>query len=278
MNVGGTSAGGTSAGERHVWQLRNGAAELRNDLLAAEEPLEIQLRAGHESQTVAITMRTPGHDAELAAGFLFAEGVIYAKEVIRQMDHEPQPSGDNFLVVELDAPRLPPLPHLQRHFFTSSACGICGKTMLEEVGRRGVRAPAGPHVAPDLLFTLTDRLRESQTLFAATGGLHAAALFTAEGQLVALREDVGRHNALDKLVGWGLLQNRLPFHDHLLLVSGRASYELVQKALVAGIGLFCAVGAPSTLAVALAERFGATVVGFLREERCNVYCHPQRLM
>jgi FdhD protein len=184
----------------------------------------------------------------------------------------------NALRVQLRSPSLPELPQLDRHFFTNSACGVCGTTLLDDLSQRRLPAiPAGPIIPSTLLAGLPDQLRNAQAVFANTGGLHAAALFDTQGQLLALREDVGRHNALDKLIGWGLLNDRLPFHDRVLLVSGRASYELLQKAYVAGVPIFCAVSAPSSLAVDVAERFGITLVGFLRGDRFNVYTGIDRV-
>ena len=180
--------------------------------------------------------------------------------------------------VDLGDVPAPELATLERHFFASSACGVCGKAGLETLHLRVPGAlPAGPVLAPELLYGLPDRLREAQGLFAVTGGLHAAALFDAAGRLIAVREDVGRHNALDKLVGWALLEDRLPLHGHLVLVSGRSSYEILQKCLVAGVPVVCSVSAPSSLAVELALRFGVTLVGFLRGDRFNVYSGPERL-
>jgi FdhD protein len=184
----------------------------------------------------------------------------------------------NALRVQLRSDTLPTLPQLDRHFFTTSACGVCGATMLDDLSARQLPAiPAGPIVPPACFAALPAQLRRSQTLFDSTGGLHAAALFDTQGHLIALREDVGRHNALDKLIGWGLLNDQLPFHDKLLMVSGRASYELLQKCYVAGAPIFCAVSAPSSLAVEVAERFGITLVGFLRADRFNVYTGIERI-
>jgi FdhD protein len=180
--------------------------------------------------------------------------------------------------VQLRAQRLPELAALERHFFTNSACGVCGRTMLDELARRNLPPlPAGPQVNPKLIATLPDALRQAQSLFDSTGGLHAAALFDTSGRLLAVREDVGRHNALDKLIGWGLLNRQLPFQNHILLVSGRASYELLQKCRVAGAPIFCAVSAPSSLAVELAENFGITLIGFLRGPRFNIYTGMERV-
>ena len=257
--------------------------EWRADELAAEEPLEIRIAAGQATRTVAVTLRTPGNDFELAAGFLHAEGVLRARGEIRKIAHCDRAVGSdgepqNVVTVELAAAALPDLSPLERHFFTSSACGVCGKASLEGLRLRGQGpAPAGPVVAPAVLSALPAKLREAQGVFQSTGGLHAAALFDAGGGLLAVREDVGRHNALDKLLGWGLLKGRLPFRDRIVLVSGRASFELVQKALASGASILCAVSAPSSLAVKLAEEFGLTLVGFLRGERFNVYAGHQRV-
>lgn len=184
----------------------------------------------------------------------------------------------NLLRVNLAATHLPDLQQLERHFFTTSACGVCGRTMLDDLEKRTLPPLATDHqVTPAILATLPDTLRQSQKLFDSTGGLHAAALFDTNGKLITVREDVGRHNALDKLIGWGVLNKALPYHDKIILVSGRASYELLQKCRIAGVAIFCAVSAPSSLAVELAEQFGITLVGFLRGARFNVYSGFQRI-
>jgi FdhD protein len=266
-----------------IWRVDPSGMEERKDELATEEPLEIRLLWRGERRTVAVTMRTPGHDAELALGFLFAEGILERREHVLSVDHcsEPDAAGacSNIIHVELseDAPE-PRLGTLDRHFFATSACGVCGKVGLDRLEVRvSGPLPEGPRVSPEMLRSLPARLRESQGLFEATGGLHAAALFDAAGGLLAVREDVGRHNALDKLLGWTFLEGRLPLHDHLVLVSGRSSYEILQKCLVAGVPLVCAVSAPSSLAVELAERFGVTLIGFLRGDRFNVYSGAERI-
>jgi FdhD protein len=257
-----------------IWRVEADRAEPRDDHLATEEPLEIRLRWGEERRTVAVTMRTPGADPELAAGFLFAEGVIAGPERIRGTAF----IDTNILEVELAEGPEPVLLSLDRHFFATSACGVCGKAGLETLRLRvPAPLPPGPVVTRDVIRALPDRLRQAQGLFDATGGLHAAALFDTAGTLLAVREDVGRHNALDKLVGWALGAGRLPLHDHLVLVSGRSSYEILQKCLVAGVPLVCAVSAPSSLAVELAERFGLTLIGFLRGDRFNIYSGPERV-
>jgi len=263
-----------------IWTYENGQPQRRKDTLAAEEPMEILLRAGETQQTVAITMRTPGNDYELAAGFLYNEGILLRKDEITGMTYcvDGNQQEYNSLRIQLAVDSMPELHQLERHFFTNSACGVCGATMLDDIGERNLPPlPAGPVVTPDLIAALPEKLRESQDLFESTGGLHAAALFDLEGNLLAVREDVGRHNALDKLIGWGLLNDKLPFHNKVLMVSGRASYELLQKSFSAGIPVFCAVSAPSSLAVEFAERFGITLIGFLRGQRFNVYANVQRM-
>jgi FdhD protein len=262
-----------AGGERHT----------RTDYLATEEPLEIRLDAGGTTATVAVTMRTPGADFELATGFLYGEGVVTSRDDVGRLSYCTDPEIDaeqqyNIVNVGLAAGTMPELHTLERHFLTSSACGVCGKASLDALELRGCPVvPPGPSLDPAVLPRLPEALRKGQGLFESTGGLHAAGLFTPEGELVALREDVGRHNAVDKLVGWALLDGRLPLGGHLLMVSGRSSYEILQKALVAGIPVVCAVSAPSSLAVDLARRFGMTLVGFLRGERFNVYAGAERL-
>jgi FdhD protein len=268
--------------KRGIWTVDQGRAARTNDLLAIEEPLEIQLRAGHAEQTLAVTMRTPGHDYELVAGFLYNEGIVAEKHDIGQMvycvDGRVERQEYNVLRANLTRPDLPDLPQLDRHFLTNSACGVCGRAMLDELEARAL-PPLTPMEAipPQVLAGLPAALRDAQAGFAATGGLHAAALFDAGGTLLALREDVGRHNALDKLVGWGLLNQQLPFSAKIIMVSGRASYELLHKCRVAGAPILCAVSAPSSLAVDLAARFDLTLVGFLRGTRFNLYTHPERI-
>lgn len=255
----------------------------RADHLATEEPMEVRLQAGGLTRTIAVTMRTPGNDFELAGGFLFGEGVIAAREDIRSIAYctDPAVDGDqqyNIVTVTLHGDRLPELAALERHFYTSSACGVCGKASLEALRLRGYPpVPQGFEITPALLATLPDRMRRAQGLFEITGGLHAAALFDAEGYVLAIREDVGRHNALDKLFGWALLEGRLPLRDAIVMVSGRASFELLQKTAAAGAPVFCAVSAPSSLAVQVAKAFDITLVGFLRGPRFNIYARPERI-
>ncbi|MCL6649064.1 MAG: formate dehydrogenase accessory sulfurtransferase FdhD [Chloroflexi bacterium] len=263
--------------------VRGDRSEVRSDVVVTEEPLEIRLLAGEQRQSVAVTMRTPGNDFELAAGFLFGEGILTDRSQLASISYCVDSSLDgrqqyNIVNVRLRTTQLPPLAPLERHFFTTSACGVCGKASLEALQQRGCTVIAsGQPVEDAVLRRLPEQLRAAQGLFARTGGLHAAALFTFQGELLALREDVGRHNALDKLVGWAFLAGRLPLGDTILLVSGRASYELVQKAVVVGIPVFCAISAPSSLAIAVAQTFGMTLVGFLRDDRFNVYSGEERL-
>jgi FdhD protein len=257
-----------------------GEAAAAEDFLATEEPLEIRLVSQGQKRSVAVTLRTPGADFELAAGFLFAEGVVSAPGEIVRLGHSEDEieACHNVVEVELAAGLAPDLAPLERHFFTSSACGVCGKASLENLRLRTLFPLAdGPVVTPATVTALPERLREAQGVFAKTGGLHAAALFTAEGELVAVREDIGRHNALDKLVGWAFLAGRLPLSSQVLLVSGRTSYEILQKSRAAGLGLVCGVSAPSSLAVDLAQGFGMTLVGFLRGSRFNVYSGAERI-
>ncbi|MFZ5990931.1 MAG: formate dehydrogenase accessory sulfurtransferase FdhD [Deinococcota bacterium] len=253
-----------------------------SDELATEEPLELRLVAGNEHRTIAVTLRTPGNDFELAAGFLFGEGVIQQRSEIKRIAYcveEGQEQRYNIVSVELRSQALPRLPTLERHFFTTSACGLCGKASIESLSARGLSPVSGDStISAKVLRELPEKLRKAQQLFDLTGGLHAAALFDLEGNLIALREDIGRHNAMDKLVGWALLEGKLPLAQCIVVVSGRASFELVQKALAAGIPIFASVSAPSNLAVDLAASFGMTLAGFLRGERFNVYAHPERIL
>ena len=256
-------------------------------MLAVEEPLEIRLlyydgdRPAQKS--LSITMRTPGHDLELAAGFLFGEGIIPSRASIAGLRPWGPPTGPlqlrNIVHVELAPDVDVDLPRLERHFYTSSSCGICGKASLAAIKVAGIAPVAAgqPIIGADVLHGLPDVLRRAQDVFEQTGGLHAAALFEPDGSLIAVREDVGRHNAVNKLIGSQLLAERLPLSNSVLLVSGRASFELVQKAVVAGIPVMAAVGAPSSLAVETARHFGMTLVGFLRNNRFNIYCGAERI-
>ncbi len=270
--------------KRTVWTVNGEGTRRRKDMLATEEPLQIELRAGGEQRTAAITMRTPGSDYDLAAGFLYAEGVIRSRHEIANMrycvDGEQDQQQYNLLAVTLRREQLPELVQLERYFFINSACGVCGKTMLDDLAARELPALSDHETVictPKMLHPLPSKLRAAQRIFDETGGLHAAALFDLEGNLLAVREDVGRHNALDKLIGWGLLNKQLPFTDKIIVVSGRASYELLHKCRIAGAPIFCAVSAPSSLAAELADQFGITLVGFLRDDRFNIYTHPARI-
>jgi FdhD protein len=250
-----------------------------DDVVPVEEPLEIRLgydRAGvRVGRTLAVTMRTPGHDGELAVGFLVGEGLLRARDELAEV----RVVGANVVQVELAAGLTPDLRALDRNFYTTSSCGVCGKTSLDAV-RAVIRTPltpGRPQVARAMVPDLPELLRAAQPVFAHTGGLHAAGLFDAAGRLLLAREDVGRHNAVDKLVGARLLAGALPASEAVLVLSGRASFELVQKALLAGIPVIAAVGAPSSLAVALAAEFGATLLGFVRPGRFNVYAGAERI-
>jgi FdhD protein len=245
-----------------VLRLPEGIEE--GDLLAVEEPLEIRI----SGQAVAVTMRTPGHDEELALGFCISEGLRPATARL------PDDLAAN--TVDVDAPGFDP-DRLRRSFYTTSSCGVCGKGALEAVAVEASRVDSRLAVPLAIVESLPGRLREAQAAFAVTGGLHATGLFTAAGELVCLREDVGRHNALDKVVGWAFAHGRLPLADEVLCVSGRLSFELVQKAAVAGCPVMVAVGAPSSLAVELAADRGITLCGFVRDGRANVYTEPWRI-
>jgi FdhD protein len=228
-------------------------------------------------------MRTPGADFELAAGFLYAEGVVSSRKDIDRISYCVDPNVDgeqryNIVNVALREGLSVDLQPLERHFFTTSACGVCGKASLDALRLRGCpMIQKGPEVSAEVIYSLQEQLRSAQRVFSTTGGLHAAALFNTQGQLLSVQEDVGRHNALDKLVGSALLSDELPLSNHIVMVSGRSSFEILQKCLVAGVPIICAVSAPSSLAVALAREFGITLVGFLRGERFNVYAGRERL-
>ncbi len=266
-----------------VLRVEGGRIRLQSDLVATEEPLEIRLSTGGVRRSLAVTMRTPGADFELAAGFLYSEGVLRCREDIAGMtycvDRElSEEQRYNVVNVALSGDRMPDLAGLDRHFTTTSACGVCGRASLDSLRLRGISPlPPGPLIGPDMLQTIPEKLRGGQGTFRATGGLHAAALFDCDGELIALREDVGRHNATDKLIGWALLQGRLPLHDHLVTVSGRSSFEIVQKCLVAGVPIICSVSAPSSLAVSMSRAFDMTLIGFLRGTRFNIYSCPERV-
>jgi len=248
------------------------------DLLASEEPLEIHV----EGTSIAVVMRTPGEDRELAAGFLVTEGLVRKREEILELQpgpgcREPGAETGNTVNVRLSRPESLDLKRLTRHVFSSSSCGICSKATIEAVHQQFPAVRDDFLVSPEVLRLLPSALIAAQETFRRTGGLHACALFRETGQLLALREDVGRHNALDKVIGWALLEDQLPLCRHLLLLSGRVSFEMMQKALAAGIPLVAAISAPSSLAVEFARASGQTLVGFLRDERMNVYAGENRI-
>jgi len=259
-----------------VAEWREGQFRHFEDSLVGEEPLEIRLN--HDPVTV--TMRTPGHDLELAAGFLFAEGIVQRREEIAglKMGENGQAAG-NVVCVDLRNGAGLSASHSKRNFIATSSCGLCGKSSIDQIRVRGLRSPNTEfRLSPDALCELPDRLRAAQPVFERTGGLHAAAVFDERGELLALREDVGRHNAVDKVVGWALLEGHLPLSQHTLLVSGRGGFEIIQKALTAGFPVVASISAPSSLAVELAREFGLTLVGFLRGKRFVIYSGRERLL
>jgi len=256
-----------------IEKIRDGARGEADDEVAIEAPLEI--RVGGKALTVV--MRTPGHDEELVRGFLFNEGLIEDAGAIESITRPPNLVGDevgNVLDVTLGSHQA---IQSERLFYASSSCGVCGKNAISALRVRAPVVSSSLRVSPAMLASLPERLRAAQPLFARTGGVHASGLFAADGTLELAREDVGRHNALDKLIGWALAAGRLPLADRLLVVSGRVSYEIVQKAIAAGLPLIAAVGAPSTLAIDLAEQFAVTLVGFVRDGGMNVYSHGERV-
>lgn len=242
------------------------------DQVAVEEPLETRLG----NSPIAVTMRTPGHDQELAVGFLFTEGIIHSPDDIAAVTG-PHRSLPNVVSVKLKRGLRFDRGRLKRHFYTSSSCGVCGKTTLQAIRVKSQPISSGFKVPVTLLYTLPEKLREEQETFEETGALHAAALFDKRGEIIFLREDVGRHNAVDKVLGAALLEKRVPLDRHILMVSGRTSFEIMQKALVGRIPVVAAISAPSSLAVALAREFNMTLVGFLRGRRFNVYAGRERL-
>ena len=260
-----------------VTEWNDGAAARKDDYLAAEEPLEIRIG----ENPLSVTMRTPGHDLELAAGFLFTEGLVQRREQIVALENttnDEDGKRGNVVRAEVAAEALPDFDKLRRHFFAASSCGICGKASIDAVRSRLLRTPNPDfRVEPKLIVSLPDALRSEQDVFERTGGLHAAALFGARGDLLIVREDIGRHNAVDKVVGWALLNDRVPLSDCILLVSGRGGFEIIQKAIVAGIPVVASVSAPSSLAVQLARELRLTLIGFLRGTRFVVYAGEDRV-
>lgn len=275
--------GGTKT--TRVQRYRDGSSRSHKDALAVEEPLEIRVswleQGERRVEAVAVTMRTPGHDFDLVAGFLHGEGVLTSPKDVAELTYCRNAEEQEYNVVEA---RLAPgasfdLDLVRRNVYTTSSCGVCGKASLEAVEAAGCEMlPEGLTIGAAVIPSLPDRLLEGQAVFERTGGLHAAGLFDAEGDRYAVMEDVGRHNAVDKVIGHEFLARRLPAHDRILVVSGRASFELVQKAVVAGIPMLVAVGAPSSLAVDLARRFRQTLVGFTRNGGFNVYTEPERVV
>jgi FdhD protein len=243
------------------------------DALAPEEPLEIRV----DNQRVSVTMRTPGYDDELAAGFLLSEGLITRRDQVLRIAPYPRNRDKNVIGVYLAPGVEVDLKRLARSVFISSSCGLCGKTSIEAVHQNFPKIKTKHSLSAKIFLQLPEKLRGQQKTFDRTGGLHAAGIFNLDGELIVSREDVGRHNAVDKILGYGLLNGLLPFDRHILLVSGRASFEIMQKALAAGIPFVAAVSAPSSLAVEFAQASGQTLVGFLRGERLNVYSHPKRV-
>lgn len=272
----------------NITRFSNGITEPAVDLLSAEEPLEIRLGFGRATErlqkSISVTMRTPGNDFELALGFLFTEGVIQSADDVHHIQYCTEANTienkENIVRVELKPEIEIDFNRLQRNFYTTSSCGVCGKESIEAV-KTVCRFPQ-PNVSltvqAEHILQLPETLRSQQSNFKYTGGIHAAALFTPDAHLLAVREDVGRHNALDKLIGFCAGKHMLPLHNHVLLLSGRASFELIQKAAMAGIKMVCAVGAPSSLAVALSHEFDITLVGFLRDQRFNIYHRPDRIV
>ncbi|MFM1768705.1 MAG: formate dehydrogenase accessory sulfurtransferase FdhD [Verrucomicrobiota bacterium] len=257
-----------------IWRRDCGRAPAATtDLLAVEEPLEIRVN----TRPVVVTMRTPGHDEELATGFLATEGLLHRREDVQRFAPSPRNTTGNVLEVFLAPDVRLDYAQLTRHVYASSSCGLCGRATIEAVQRRFPRLRPGFRLRPAVLRQLPERLRQAQAAFALTGGLHAAGLFDARGRLLVLREDVGRHNAVDKVLGHALLAGLWPLSRHVLLVSGRASFEILQKSLAARIPIVAAVSAPSSLAVDFARRSGQCLVGFLRDQRMNIYAHPRRL-
>jgi FdhD protein len=263
-----------------VVAVRGTEIEVRGDTVVGEEPMEIRAAGpGQDPVAVAVTMRTPGHEAELAVGFLRTEGLIAGPADVKGVDFgDPGALNrpDDTVIVRLTKP-FDASAVAERHFVATASCGICGKASLDEVAVHAAPIPPGPVIARTVVLGLPDALRAAQAVFETTGGLHAAGLFAPDGTLVAIREDVGRHNALDKVIGSQILAGRGPLNDRILMVSGRVSFEIVQKAAVAGIPILCAVSAPSDLAIEAATRLGVTLVGFLRGDGFNLYANDGRI-
>ncbi len=256
-----------------VKQWQDGAVTQQQDYLAVEEPLEIRLG----EVPISVTMRTPGHDLELAAGFLFTEGIIGGASDLQSLDYVADATAGNVVSAQIRGEDGDPSERFQRNFFAASSCGICGKATIDSIRVRTPRTPNRDFkITADLLCALPDKLRASQAVFGRTGGLHAAGAFTASGELLVLREDIGRHNAVDKVIGWALLK-KSDLGDCVLMVSGRGGFEIVQKSIVAGIPVLASVSAPSSLAVQTARELGQTLVGFLRGRRFVIYSGQERI-
>ena len=269
-----SSDGSRSIALTSVEQWQEGAVTRVQDYLAVEEPLEIRLG----DVALSVTMRTPGHDRELVAGFLVTEGIISGRDELKKLEAAEGASAGNTMSVELTTAGESLSAQSQRSFMATSSCGICGKATIDSIRSRGIKAPNREfRLDAQILCALPDKLRQHQAVFGRTGGLHAAAAFTSSGDLLVIREDIGRHNAVDKVIGWALLNDRLPLSDVALMVSGRGGFEIVQKALVAGIPVLASVSAPSSLAVQLAREFNMTLVGFLRGQRFVVYSGERRI-
>jgi FdhD protein len=261
-----------------VLDVEGSTARERPDRLVTEEPMEIRVRVvGGPAEPIAVTMRTPGNDFELAVGFCVSEGILRDRAILAEVAYCLDGDGEQEYNVVTLRVRSPVDLGPQRSFEVNASCGLCGKQKLDDLEVTCPPVADGPTVARSVLSVLPERLRAAQRIFEETGGLHAAGRFSPDGTLVLIREDVGRHNALDKVIGHAFLEEELPLSQSVLMVSGRMSFEIVQKAAVAGIPVLCAVSAPSSLAVAAAERFGQTVVGFLRGDRCNIYTGPERI-
>lgn len=265
---------GTIAGSpMEIWKWDGQSVHFEPDDLAVEEPLEIRVRG----RAVTITMRTPGHDAELAAGFLLTEGIVQRASDILRSEHCTSNEHENVLNVLLAPEVFVDFERLTRHVFASSSCGICGKATIDAVTRGLPAVVCDLAIAATLLQPLPARMRAAQSAFERTGGIHAAAIFDEHGKLIVLREDVGRHNAVDKVIGHCLLNGRFPLDRHILLVSGRSSFEIMQKSLAARVPVVAAVSAPSSLAAEFARQSGQTLIGFLRGQRMNIYANPDRV-
>ena len=264
-----------------VLKVSGNCSAVSNDILASEEPLEIRIlyRKNNEriKKNVSVTMRTPGNDKELAIGFLFTEGIIKNRNQISDVSSDS--SDENKITVTFNENEIPSLQNSERNFYTTSSCGVCGKASIDSIRTVSLFKNTTDNIdlSPDLFYSLPDILRKQQEIFESTGGLHASALFDLAGNLLILCEDVGRHNALDKVIGSAFMKDELPLNEKIVLLSGRASFELIQKAVMAGIKIVAAVGAPSGLAVKMAEEAGMTLIGFLRDKRLNIYSGNERI-